>query len=486
MRPLLFLGVACFSLLALLTSGCRSTPAPLEMPRAELEIEHFAGTMLSGPIAAERASIDFKDAALVRVEVTLLERMPADRFPAVVDRAICLAETRGGDPFVSTSELLAKACGVPPESADALTARVAAGDCGQTHVLATLDGVVARGVVSRVTAYGAGDPDSDGAVRELSWACEWPREANAPRVVLAARGVAREAGRSSDARDEEVAVASAERHELALLPDAFRPGDPARLFLAPCPFTSRSTEALLVRIELAPADPAALENVLPKAREQIAAASRSRWDGARATARDELAGQERERALSALARSSDRRASLLFLAQGSGAEFAADFALAVDDATLADVVRALDPQSPSSRALASQGASLGFVIERTAYARAVAVHEEAQPSLALRGILARHTGVVARSPGLMEEILSACRDLAALRARLVEENRDALEDGDPVQRVRGFDWLAARSLAPAGYDPLAPATERRKALTRAEEAAQKPADASGSGSGAPR
>jgi hypothetical protein len=35
--------------------------------------------------------------------------------------------------------------------------------------------------------------------------------------------------------------------------------------------------------------------------------------------------------------------------------------------------------------------------------------------------------------------------------------------------VRAFDWLAARGLAPKGYDPLASESERHAALSRAEE-----------------
>jgi hypothetical protein len=35
--------------------------------------------------------------------------------------------------------------------------------------------------------------------------------------------------------------------------------------------------------------------------------------------------------------------------------------------------------------------------------------------------------------------------------------------------VRAYDWLAARGLAPEGYDPLASSDQRRAALARLEE-----------------
>ena len=52
--------------------------------------------------------------------------------------------------------------------------------------------------------------------------------------------------------------------------------------------------------------------------------------------------------------------------------------------------------------------------------------------------------------------------------RLVEENFIYLEDISPASRSRAFDWLAARDLAPSGYDPLAPIETRREALERAD------------------
>jgi hypothetical protein len=63
---------------------------------------------------------------------------------------------------------------------------------------------------------------------------------------------------------------------------------------------------------------------------------------------------------------------------------------------------------------------------------------------------------------------------AELAVRLWNENRILLEDASPASRVRAFDWLALRGLAPAGFDPLAPLAERRAALEAlaASEAAQ--------------
>jgi hypothetical protein len=41
-----------------------------------------------------------------------------------------------------------------------------------------------------------------------------------------------------------------------------------------------------------------------------------------------------------------------------------------------------------------------------------------------------------------------------------------LADMSPSARVRAYEWLVAQGQAPAGYDPLAPAQERRRVLNR--------------------
>ena len=56
--------------------------------------------------------------------------------------------------------------------------------------------------------------------------------------------------------------------------------------------------------------------------------------------------------------------------------------------------------------------------------------------------------------------------------RLAPELRKALSVA--AARVRAFEWLGARGLAPAGYDPLASRQERRAALDAAMAAAAQP------------
>ena len=71
----------------------------------------------------------------------------------------------------------------------------------------------------------------------------------------------------------------------------------------------------------------------------------------------------------------------------------------------------------------------------------------------------------------MAEVLKGAGSAADLRTRLLAENFIQLEDSSPAARVRACDWLAARGIAPAGYDPLGPPKARREALERALTAA---------------
>jgi len=71
------------------------------------------------------------------------------------------------------------------------------------------------------------------------------------------------------------------------------------------------------------------------------------------------------------------------------------------------------------------------------------------------------------------DALGSSASLASLRARILEENRIALEGSSPAARVRAHDWLAEQGLAVPGYDPLADGPARRAALrawSDAEEA----------------
>jgi hypothetical protein len=141
---------------------------------------------------------------------------------------------------------------------------------------------------------------------------------------------------------------------------------------------------------------------------------------------------------------------------------AADFALAASDEALAELLATI----AAPQVHATDEARIA-ALEKQAW-RMVAMWDakEKLPD-ELRAVLLRRGGVVATDTGAMESLAKSAGGLKEMQALLVEENRIALESSSAATRVRAFDWLTARGLAPAGYEPLAPSAERRKALVAA-------------------
>ena len=178
-------------------------------------------------------------------------------------------------------------------------------------------------------------------------------------------------------------------------------------------------------------------------------------------------------------RDEDPRSALLFLAGALDAPVAMDALLALSRRELVTLTRWLLADEVAGarsarwslelhawRALLAAVTEVGHAgpdhepgtevpapLERTAGQRA-----------ALTGLVLRHAGEVGRFPRLHEALLAASVDEADLAARLAAENRVFLEDSSPAARVRAFDWLKARGLEPASYDPLAARGARRAAL----------------------
>ncbi|MFT5199249.1 MAG: hypothetical protein ACI87O_001915 [Planctomycetota bacterium] len=80
--------------------------------------------------------------------------------------------------------------------------------------------------------------------------------------------------------------------------------------------------------------------------------------------------------------------------------------------------------------------------------------------------LVRQTGQFAQFPEELQERIQLSPSPLEFLARLTDGNRAFLEHASPSVRLRAFDWLHARSLAPPGFDPLERSSQRRRALER--------------------
>jgi len=458
---------------ACLLTGCAATHGsnPPPAPALQPSLTHYAGSPHAG--AAEEADelpVDPASAYVVRARLFALAHR-ADELHSDAG-----SDPRGGageGPFAPLSahtRLAAAFHGhepIQPAADLGLAARVASGEPARAWVaeleaapdferrpVAELSGALAEGVTVSIALATAEAP---------------PRA----RVALEiARGAA---GLEVFVVREELA----ERRESAALDLApVLDGAPLVLELAPPPGDPKSPPLVWV-VELASRASDARQHALvhDAMRTEAAASARSASARRARVAREEAHGREIQDAFTALRGMRQARSALVFLSGATGASLAGDLALVVEDAELERFVAEVLESVPDAQAAARAGATLGFVLETRAWAFLTRGMDEEALAPGRLGLLVAHGGELARSVGAVEDVLAGAHDLAGLEARILEENREALEDASAAVRVRARDWLAARSLAPEGYDPFGTLAERRKALAAAAAAAEAAAPA---------
>jgi hypothetical protein len=175
--------------------------------------------------------------------------------------------------------------------------------------------------------------------------------------------------------------------------------------------------------------------------------------------------REAGRALQDLDTPERRRAALLYLARRGGAPLAFDAALVAAEADLTELARF----TRDELLRAGEQADRGWIVERCAWTWLARQATEERLAPELNSLLLRHGGEAARLPSAVGDLARRATDAADLAQRLAFENRILLEHSSPSSRLRAYDWLAARGLAPEGFDPRAPAAERRAVLERIAE-----------------
>jgi hypothetical protein len=199
--------------------------------------------------------------------------------------------------------------------------------------------------------------------------------------------------------------------------------------------------------------------------------------GAEAAAAQELVSEEGStlarnrtlmRALEHLRPDSEGRRTLAVLANLVGAPLCTDLALVAEETVLSALIEQLH-KTTSSLLESSDKSELAWKLESASYALLATLDPEDGMADELIGVLLKRAGEVGRYSTSIEEAILASTDLASFEQALVDENLVFLEDPDPSSRVRAFDWLLLRGEAPAGFDPLASAQDRRAALAQLEE-----------------
>lgn len=160
-----------------------------------------------------------------------------------------------------------------------------------------------------------------------------------------------------------------------------------------------------------------------------------------------------------------RRGALARLAILNGARVTADLAAAADDDTIDGFVAKL----AESRKDAPPASDIGLELEKASWKYLADRMSGTDFPSALAAVALDHAGEAGRFAAVIEDVSASARSIAEIEQRLVAQNRSLLEDRSPSTRVRAFEWLTKRALAPEAYDPLADLKARKKALRAAED-----------------
>lgn len=250
-------------------------------------------------------------------------------------------------------------------------------------------------------------------------------------------------------------AADGTRERLELQPP-LTSGAAALLFVPVDPSRGYSGDALLVTV-LDPAPPA------------LAAAVRASAEAAAAAG----AGQAADTAPSwRLAQRSigehNRRPALLSVAHELGASRALDLLLDADERVLIAITEQL--------AALPAAAVAAWPFERELLRALLPGIERDELGAPLQAGVRRQLGAVADDAGTLRQLLASSTDCEAFATALRHENLAALADRTPAVRVAAHDWLLQHGGSVRGFEPLAPASQRKQAL-RAHAVAEAARDA---------
>ena len=462
---------------SLVLTSCLSVPepAPLIPPALAFRVQHYVGSPLAGPTglvesATEPVPVQVDQAMFVDCRVLFLEHMPVNALEPLASRTRLIAASRGDDPVLSSIVLASGARVGVSESANEFVARLEKGQLGRFLELATPAAALPGGATAWFEATSEDwidVPESGRAQKVVSLFVSRDREGDvSPSVLLSVEDLAIPESPEEEIELEEAVEVELQpvlRRELICLEDRLpTSGDPLVLVFH-SPFGDQEG-ALVAIIQGAEPTSEEAEQLLAQCANDLKLDASSSESGGAA----DMEIRTLASAYQALDVARFHRSGLVFLASQTGAELTEDLALSGGDVALAAYVRSL---SETKTALQEKDSSeTGWLLDRRAFLFLATLQIE-DPPLApeLAGILLRHAGEVGRYPALVREVVARSTDLESFESQLIEENLIFLEDSNPGARVRALDWLAARELAPAGFDPFGDKRERRRALSSARE-----------------
>jgi len=455
-------------------SGCASQPKEeppvLSLPGVAVGMTHYTGSPLSGAMARAVVGRDVDSLQVLARVVTLQSTLPdaLEPFPARL-----IVSQRGGVPVRASAQLTLSARAGTNEQVQALEEALSTKRAGLIQTIGEFRGALPAGVTSSIdlisdqTGRGEGTRDMRVALHRASESVTRVQATLVLMGMVDEEPVEQEDVLSPSNGPTNPPVRKILQRELAVM-DAIDLGGGRYAVVAPVEFAQSDARAVAVLIEVRPgsADPEHVEAVV-KMNEQL------RMSSAQAATRPTVVpgtGAVWPRfasAIRALDQPEHRRGALAFISGESGASLAEDLALVADDATLEQFVQRVMTEVTGSKSWETPEA-IGWLLEGMALTILAEAQASETLSPELTSVLLVHTGEAGRHESSLDELRRRSSSPADLRNRIVAENMIYLEDASPAARVRAFDWLKARDLAPVNFDPLGPVTARRQALEKAQ------------------
>lgn len=437
----------------LISTGCRADPkpAPLVTPAVQSGTELFLGSPLAGPTARLPAAT--QPSTLPATEPLAVEvawysarsRIPGNAASTSLgSRASLVVTSDDVRPWQATPRQLANVRLFTGDSALKLADALSTAPPSAAVVLSRDTGIVRDGLTAAFTL--------EGASRSIR-AFLTPSHADGqPILELAVAAEEPEAGRE------------------IVLTEWPRDLGGAGTVVLRFPESPDGGQSLFLVLAVRPAEPdgrdtelAARASALLSGTASTTAASQAVAWNAPGSSAVAYAG-----AAAAMADAGTRRAALAFLARETQASLTEEVALSADEKLLETLAERL---SARWQAGLPAPTAMAFELERETLTALAEMEDGGTLPPEMRTLLTLHAGEAGRRAASLEEALGAATSVPELRSRLAAENAIYLEDSDAAARVRAYEWLAARGLAPEGYDPLAPVESRRAALEAAMNAA---------------
>jgi hypothetical protein len=449
---------ATWWVICLLCVGCVSQrrQPPFEIHSAQAVTSHYFGTPLSGPVSGDVSRIDFSHALDVRVQWFALERFHCDRLPFLASQARLITSKLAGQAVLPTAVLTRNVRITWPGAVEPEQYLLAVNP-SRLFEIGGGRGLTVTGLTASFRAVETGGAGDATLGRSEPRYIEVGVTQTAPGSVQIALAV--QDADSSATRPDGAAEFPIFQRESAIVDHAFGSDPLSVLLIVPFSWSGPPNQAVAAWVTIStPKQDADFKRAVADCREDLAS------KGSESTVPLWTLGLSR--AMNELDDPARRRAALVYLAGQGDAEICQDVVMVADDALLEQISRAVKAQAPAAIDDANE-AQYAWILNRSAV-------EAMQPLLTagtlpddLFAVLTLHFGETGRHAAAVDDVMHGATSQRDLQDRLISENFIYLQDSAPSARVRAFEWLKARDIAPKGFDPLASPRQRRLALDAA-------------------